>query len=48
MRKKNKKNKTKESTWTSKIYTDNKFGLLIGLRHMTDPPAEAMHGSGRA
>ena len=46
MRKKNKK--TKESTWTSKLYTDNKVGLLIGLRHMTDPPAQAMHGSDRA
>lgn len=31
----------------TEFYTDNKFGLLIGLRSITDPPAQAMYSSGK-
>lgn len=31
----------------TEFHTDDKFGLLIGLLSITDPPAQAMHSSGK-
>ena len=31
----------------TEFYTEKKYGLLIGLRSITDPPVQAMYSSGK-